>query len=85
MKVNCYKIKIDMKGIIKGIERFYFTNGKNPSYIIMNFHTQTKMKNEYLDEWLYSYIKIPSPKMIKFCDIPVAISESLEDGEVDIV
>lgn len=84
MKINCYKIKIDMKEIQKGIDKFHCIHGERPSYIIMNWHTR--------EEMMFDMMKFFEPsglssirRIAKIYDIPVAVSENLEDGEVDIV
>ena len=86
MKVECLKKQIDINKIHWGIDVFKAEHyGNKPSYIIMNYETRVNLiDNLYYEVMIKDLIKIANKTDMIF-GIPVALSEGLKYGEVDIV
>lgn len=86
MKIKCIKRSVDVNKILKGIDTFrmeYY--GDNPSYIIMNYETRNDLLDfRYYDSLTRIYGSV-NKREDRLFNIPVAINEGLEYGEVDIV
>ena len=82
MRINdCYVKKVDLELLRYNIERYEMYNNKRPDYIIMNhkMFLNLSISNElFVSKNEGNYVS-------KLWDIPIAISNNLKDGEVDIL
>jgi hypothetical protein len=82
MRINdCYIKKVDLKLLQDKVELYEMYNNKKPAYIIMNhkMFLNLSITNELLiSNYAGDYVS-------KLWDIPIAITNNLKDGEVDIV
>ena len=59
---------IDLKKIKRTIDEYVYINGCYPKYIIMNYETLLKIKNQYTENYVY-----------KIFDIKIAIDFETEN------
>ena len=65
---------IDLKKIKRTIDEYVYINGCYPKYIIMNYETLLKIKNQYTENYVY-----------KIFDIKIAIDIELSFGDIVII
>ena len=65
---------IDLKKIKRTIDEYVYINGCYPEYIIMNYETLLKIKNQYTENYVY-----------KIFDIKIAIDIELSFGDIVII
>ena len=65
---------IDLKKIKRTIDEYVYINGCYPKYIIMNYETLLKIKNQYTENHVY-----------KIFDIKIAIDFELSFGDIVII
>lgn len=82
MRINdCYIKKVDLELLQDKVELYEMHNNKKPDYIIMNhkMFLNLSISNELLiSNYAGDYVS-------KLWDIPVATTNNLKDGEVDII
>ena len=81
MKVNISIISVDIKLVEEAISKFYIINGKAPSFIIMNKETKEKIQTKSN----IVYTGLTGRPFDSIDDIPVACSEYLDFGEVEVI
>ena len=65
---------IDLKKIKRTIDEYVYINGCYPEYIIMNYETLLKIKNQHTENYVY-----------KIFDIKIAIDIELSFGDIVII
>lgn len=65
---------IDLKKIKRTIDEYVYINGCYPKYIIMNYETLLKIKNQHTENYVY-----------KIFDIKIAIDIELSFGDIVII
>ena len=65
---------IDLKKIKRTIDEYVYINGYYPKYIIMNYETLLKIKNQHTENYVY-----------KIFDIKIAIDIELSFGDIVII
>lgn len=65
---------IDLKKIKRTIDEYVYINGCYPKYIIMNYETLLKIKNQHTENYVY-----------KIFDIKIAIDFELSFGDIVII
>lgn len=68
---------IDLKKIKRTIDEYVYINGFYPKYIIMNYETLLKIKNQYTENY-ENYV-------YKIFDIKIAIDIELSFGDIVII
>ena len=86
MKVSRKIIKqhIDNKALAKALDEFYAIQGYNANYIILNKATNDLFTHDLMSEYPWNAEKVNGP-VAMYHGIPIAISENVPYGEVELV
>lgn len=86
VKCNVYKMQISYEMLNRSIDTYRkYNEGKNPNYLVMNYHTFSEIKWDSILNCHREVNSIIKNMREEYHGIPVAIAEHLEDGDIDIV